>query len=76
MALANEQKREEKTDLAEFIGNKGAKAVDEALNVGWEMENAEAELQRSKLTRIEILHNELGKACVAGCAGKWLTDFV
>lgn len=41
VALANSQKREGKTDLAEFIANKGAKAVDDALSVGWELENSE-----------------------------------
>lgn len=41
VVLANSQKREGKTDLAEFIANKGAKAVDDALSVGWELENSE-----------------------------------
>ena len=30
------KKKEGKTDLAKFTANSGAKAVDEALNVGWE----------------------------------------
>ena len=55
MALASQQKREGKTDLAQFIANRGSKAVEEALSVGWEMENAESELARSKLSRVEIV---------------------
>ena len=35
------KKKEGKTDLAKFITNRGAKAVDEALSVGWELEEAE-----------------------------------
>ena len=38
LSLANQQKKEGKTDLAEFIANRGCKAVEEALRVGWEME--------------------------------------
>ena len=38
VALASQQKREGKTDLAKFIANRGAKAVEEAFSVGWEME--------------------------------------
>jgi len=30
------KRKEGKTDLAKFIANSGAKAVDEALSVGWE----------------------------------------
>ena len=71
-ALANHQKREGKTDLAEFIANRGAKAVEEAVSVGWELENAELDLARSKLARVGILYKELGNACVEGCDGKWL----
>jgi len=34
LSLANQQKKEGKTDLAEFITNRGYKAVEEALWVG------------------------------------------
>ena len=37
------------------------------------MEKAEGELARSKMTRIELLYSELGKTCVEGCNGRWLT---
>ena len=49
------------------------KAVDEALTVEWELEGAEDELERSKLTRIDLLYRELGRPCVEGCEGQWLT---
>ena len=39
LAFANQQKQEGRTDLAEFIANRGGKAVEEALSVGWEMDS-------------------------------------
>ena len=72
LAYANNQKREGKTDLAEFIANRGAKAVDEALRVGWELEEAEGKMERSKKSRAEILYSQLRKECVVGCDRRWL----
>ena len=40
LALAHEQKTEGKSDLAEFIVNRGNKVVDEIINTAWEMETA------------------------------------
>ncbi len=72
LVLANQQKNEGKTDLAEFIANRGSKAVDEALLVGWEMEEAEEKLERSKLSRTEIVYREMGNQCAEGCGRRWL----
>ena len=55
LVLAKSQKNEGKTDLAEFIANRGYKVVDEALTIGWDIE-ALSNLQRSQRTRMEILH--------------------
>ena len=55
LALANEQKQEGKTDLAEFILNRGPKAVAKALSSDWEMAESNKRLQRSRLSRLEIL---------------------
>ena len=70
--LANQQKKEGKTDLAEFIAYRGSKAVDEALAVGWEIEEAGKKLERCKSSRIDILYREMGKQCVDGCGRRWL----
>ena len=70
LAYANNQKKEGKTDLAKFIANSGAKAVDEALSVGWELEEAEQKMERSKTSRPEILYSQIGKECIVGC--RWL----
>ncbi|XP_068712836.1 uncharacterized protein [Montipora foliosa] len=69
---ANQQKNEGKCDLAQFIANRGSKAVDEALSVGWEFENAEANRERSQLSRAEILYGCLGNECEPGCGGQWI----
>ena len=66
------KKKECKTDLAKFIGNRGAKAVDEALSVGWELQEAEQKMEHSKCCRTEILYSQIGKEGVVGCEGRWL----
>jgi len=55
LALANQQKKEGKTDIAEFIVNRGPKIVAEVLNTAWEMSTAECDLERSRKTRLELL---------------------
>ena len=40
LAFAQQQQREGKTDLAQFIANRGSKTVDEAIRVGWELKEA------------------------------------
>ena len=40
LALANVQKAEGKTDLAEFVFNRGNRVVEEVIATSWEMENA------------------------------------
>ena len=64
--------KEEKEDLAQFIANRGSKVVDEAIQVGWEMEEAEEKLKRKQMTRLEILHKALEGPCIANCNGEWL----
>ena len=73
LALANQQKRDGKTDLAEFIANRGCKAVEEALQIGWEMEEASGKLTRTKMTRMEILQEFLKEECVVGCSKQWIS---
>ncbi|CAH3176812.1 unnamed protein product, partial [Porites lobata] len=59
VSLAAAQVREGKTALAEFIANRGSKAVDEAIQLAKEFAEAETRLNRSKKTRIELLEEEL-----------------
>ena len=73
LALAKSQKDEGKTDLAEFIANRGLKNLDEAISIGWEMENAPSTLERTRQSRLETLTKLLRINCIDGCQGQWLT---
>lgn len=72
LALAQRQKREGKTDLAEFIVNRGKKTVEEAIRTGWEMEKSEDTLRRERMSRMEILQEALTGNCAENCNGRWL----
>ena len=71
LALANAQKEEGKTDLAEFICNRGRKTVEEAISTAWEMAGAQAALDREKRRRLDILEDVRNGQCVQGCRGQW-----
>ena len=70
LALASAQKAEGKTDLAEFVMNRGNRVVEECISTAWEMEKANELLQRSKLTRLQILEKCLQDPCTAECDGR------
>ena len=72
LALAREQKLEGKTDIAEFIVNRGSKVVAEVLETAWEMEGAQKTLERQKKSRIELLEEARVGECVESCNGQWL----
>lgn len=69
---AVEQEREGKTSLAEFIANRGLKAVDEALGLAKEFSEAEARFARSRKTRIQLLEEYKDAECFEGCHGNWI----
>ena len=71
LTLASAQKAEGKTDLAEFVMNRGNRVVEECISTAWEMEKASEVLQRSKLTRLQILEKCLEDPCTAECFGRW-----
>ena len=72
LSIAASQNREGKTELAEFICNRGGKAVDECLAIAQELATAEAKYERSQKTRMQLLHESYSAECVANCEGKWL----
>ena len=69
--LAVQQNREGKSSLAQFIANRGNKAVDDALTLAKEFSEAEAISIRASKTRLEILEEECGGECVPGCNARW-----
>ena len=71
-ALASEQKSEGKTDLAEFIVNRAPRVVSDIVKTAWDMENADATLQRSRKSRMLLLEEAGEGDCVDGCDGQWL----
>ena len=71
--MAVVQNREGKSSLAEFIANRGNKAVDEALQLAKEFAEAESRYKRSKKSRIELLQDEMAGECTDGCEGRWVT---
>ena len=72
LALANQQKNEGKSDIAQFIVNRGPKVVAEVLNTAWEMNTAEERLSRTQKTRMEILAEARNSQCTRGCEGMWI----
>ena len=72
LAHAQRQKREGKTDLIEFIVNRGRKMVEEAIRTGWDMQKSEETLRRERMSHMEILHEALTGNCAENCNGRWL----
>ena len=48
-AFAKEQKLEEKTDVGEFLLNRGSKFVAEVLYTAWDMENSRETLRKKQV---------------------------
>ena len=72
LAFAQEQQNEGKTDLAQFIANRGSKAVDEAIRVGWELSEAPNRVIRLRQNRLQRLEAAYAKSCLPDCNKKWL----
>lgn len=72
LALAQEQQTQRKTDLAQFIANRGSKVVDEAILVGWELKEAPSRLLRAQQSRLERLQTAFEGDCAPNCSKKWL----
>ena len=72
LALAREQKLESKTDIAEFIINRGSKVVAEIFESAWEMEDAQKTLERQRKGRLQLLQEARLGECVENCNGDWL----
>ena len=67
VCLAVEQNREGKCSLAQFIANRGTKAVDEAIEVAKEFSQAEALYLRANKTHSVVT----GRKCSRMCCWLW-----
>ena len=72
MALASKWQEQGKTDLAEFVSNRGPRVVNEALETAHELTMAEKRLERINKTRIQLLQEHLTQPCRDNCKGIWL----
>jgi len=68
VCLAIKQNREGKTALAQFIANRGNKAVLEAISLVQESLNL-----RAGKARIQLLEEACAGECASGCHGNWQT---
>ena len=73
MAFANSQRQEEKTDLAEFVLNRGTKIVNEVISNAWEMIKADETLRRRNKSRMDILQETYETECTCEVDGEWET---
>ena len=73
MALATAQESDGKTDLIEYITNRGSKHVNELLSLSSELSGAQEKYERSTKTRLEILSEHLNEPCEPECDEQWLT---
>jgi flagellar biosynthesis GTPase FlhF len=72
LAFASMQEKEGKCDLSEYIFNRSRKMLQEVMETAWDMENAEADLERSRLERITLLESAAAEECVRGCDQEWI----
>ena len=70
--LAMTQKKEGKINLAQFIANRGAKVVNEALNLAKEFNEAPEKVSRQRKSRLDILMEAYNSSCLLECKGDWL----
>lgn len=71
LAFAQLQKEEGKSDLAEFIVNRGPRVITQVLDTAWEMAAAPETLARQNNTRLEILGECLQRECAPLCNSQW-----
>ena len=58
--------------LAQFIGNQGSKAVDEAHSIAKEFSEGDKIYEWSMESRLELVVEKKESECIEGCEGHWL----
>ena len=72
-AFAKEQKLEGKTNVAEFVLNRGSIFVAEVLHTVWDMENSPKNSTKKNKFRLQLLYDSLDQECVPHCHGWFVT---
>jgi len=67
-ALAEQQRKEGKKDLAQYLMNRSSKRLDEIFESAWKMSEAEVNIKRRDRLRIDVIREASTKAC----GGEWL----
>ena len=72
VALVVQQNRAGKSNLSEFIANRGQRAVEDALQLAKEFMEAEAQLATSKKGQLDLLEEAYKGECASKCNEGWL----
>lgn len=72
VAIADEQKKVGKKDLANFALSCLTKALSDLLEKTWKMESANKKVFRSKQTRMKVIDEYSNESCADSCSGEWL----
>ena len=73
MALAAKWEEHGKTDLAEFVSNRGTRVVNDAIKTAKELNEAQEKLKRANKSRIQLLEENAACPCIEGCDGEWIS---
>ena len=73
LALASKWQEERKTDLAEFVSNRGPKTVNETIEIAKERNEAQERLKRESKPRVKLLEESAASFCVDGCSAQWIS---
>ena len=72
-ADANTRKLEGQKDLANFIMNLSTKAISDLLETIWRMHTSAEELNREKISQLQLIREASEGECIEECNGIWLS---
>ena len=71
LEFAEDQSGEGKTDIADFVVNRGSLVVAEVLQTAWEIKPAKENLERSRKSRLDIVQAALAGDYISDCNDLW-----
>ena len=71
-AIADEQRKAGKKDLANFVLSRSTKALSDLLENTWKMESASKKVFCPKQTSMEVIQEHSHGRCIDSCSGEWL----
>lgn len=70
--LAEEQRREGKTDLAEFCINRTNQRLEDLFESAWGLREASQVLEKKSRKRMDVIRQAATEPCEPDCGGRWL----